>query len=252
MKQTFQRRIFIQRLLTFGIIGALPPEATRMMAAARKTEDSPLTVLFQGDSITDGGRQREGSDLNHMMGQSYPYLVSGRLGYDHPQPQTTFVNRGISGNTVDDLLGRWQTDAIDLRPDVISILIGVNDLDRFMQGAKEHSADRFEASYRALLTMTREKLPKTRLVLLEPFIFPVGRIGDNWTRYSTELLVRQKIVRRLASDFDTRFIPLQDVFNEKLSHPSAAYWIWDGIHPTPAGHELLAREWVRSFMKFKP
>ena len=246
MKQTFQRRIFIQRLLTFGIIGALPPGTTRMMAAARTTEDSPLTVLFQGDSITDGGRQREGSDLNHMMGQSYPYLVSGRLGYDYPQPRTTFVNRGISGNTVDDLLGRWQADAIDLRPDVISILIGVNDLDRFMQGRQDKSADRFEKSYRELLSLTREKLPGVQLILIEPFLLAVGRIADNWEGYSTELAVRQKIVARMAAEFNAQFIPTQGVFNNALSQAPAEHWIWDGIHPTPAGHELLAREWLRS------
>jgi lysophospholipase L1-like esterase len=241
MNSHLQRRTFLQRLMALGVLGT---SAFETMAARSVRQPDGLTFLFQGDSITDGGRWREGSDLNHIMGQSYPYLISSRLACDYPRRQLRFINRGISGNTVADLLDRWQPDAIDLKPDVISILIGVNDLDKFLRGDKDHSADQFEKRYRALLTLTMEKLPRARLILLEPFVLPVGRIGGDWDRYSSEVLVRQKIVRGIAADFHAEFVPCQRAFNHALHEAPADYWIWDGIHPTPAGHELLAREWL--------
>jgi lysophospholipase L1-like esterase len=245
MNSNLQRRTFLQQLAALGILGTSPFEASRTMAAPPYPKPDGLTVLFQGDSITDGGRWREGSDLNHIMGQSYPYLISSRLAYDNPRRQLRFINRGISGNTVADLLGRWQPDALDLKPDIVSVLIGVNDLDRFLQGDKNHAADQFDKRYRSLLSLTRDKLPKARLILWEPFLLPVGRIAAGWDRYSSELAVRQKIVREIASDFSAEYIPCQQAFNNVLREAPAEYWIWDGIHPTPAGHELLAREGVR-------
>jgi lysophospholipase L1-like esterase len=243
MNSNLQRRTFLQRLGALGLLGTLSFETIKTMAAPLFPKADGLTILFQGDSITDGGRWREGSDLNHIMGQSYPYLLSSRLAYDYPRRRLKFINRGISGNTVADLLGRWQMDAMDLEPDVISVLVGVNDLDRFLQGDKKHSAEEFEKGYRALLSLTRDKLPKARLILGEPFLLPVGRIAGSWDRYNGELAVRQKIVRGIAVDFKAEFVPCQRAFNNALGDAPADYWIWDGIHPTPAGHELLAREW---------
>jgi lysophospholipase L1-like esterase len=253
MNSNLRRRTFLQRLAALGILGTSSFEAIRAKAAPPHPQAATLhphpdglTILFQGDSITDGGRWREGSDLNHIMGQSYPYLLSSRLTYDYPQRRLKFINRGISGNTVADLLGRWQPDAIDLQPDIISILVGVNDLDRFMQGDKDHAADQFEKRYRGLLSLTKDKLPKARLILCEPFLLPVGRIAASWDRYSSELAVRQNIVRQIAAEFNAEYIHFQRAFNKALNEAPADYWIWDGIHPTPAGHELLAREWLRS------
>lgn len=246
MNPNLQRRTFLQRLAAVGILGTSPFEAIKTMAAPLYPKPDGLTVLFQGDSITDGGRWREGSDLNHIMGQSYPYLISSRLTYDYPRRQLRFINRGISGNTVADLLDRWQPDAIDLKPDILSVLIGVNDLDRFLQGDKDHAADQFEKRYRALLSLTKDKLPKTQLILSEPFLLAVGRISGHWDQYNSELTVRQKIVRGIAADFNAKYIPCQQAFNNALREAPADYWIWDGIHPTPAGHELLAREWLKT------
>lgn len=233
-------------MFALGVLTTASGGAAGATAAPRGAKGDGLAVVFQGDSITDGGRWREGSDLNHIMGQSYPYLLSSRLAYEYPGRQLSFINRGISGNTVTDLHGRWQTDAIDLQPDILSILVGVNDLDHFMQGQQDHAADEFEKTYRDLLSSTREKLPNVRFIILEPFLLAVGRIADNWERYSTEMAVRQKIVRGLASAFNAKFVPLQKPFNDALSKAPADHWIWDGIHPTPAGHELLARQWLRS------
>jgi len=252
MNSSLQRRTFLQRLVAIGILGTAPGEAIKTVAAPRYTKRDGLTILFQGDSITDGGRWREGADLNHIMGQSFPYLLSSRLACDYPRRRLRFINRGISGNTVADLLDRWQPDAIDLQPDIISVLIGVNDLDRFMQGDIAHAADQFEKTYRALLSLTKDKLPKARLILCEPFLLPVGRIAASWERFSTELAVRQKIVGQIASAFNAEYIPCQQSFDNALHEAPADYWIWDGIHPTPAGHEILAREWLRGSLVIDP
>jgi lysophospholipase L1-like esterase len=253
MNSNLGRRTFLQRLVALGILDTTPGKAIKAKAVKKRpappySKPDGLTILFQGDSITDGGRWREGSDLNHSMGQSYPYLLSSRLGYDNPKRGLKFINRGISGNTVADLLGRWQPDTIDLQPDILSILIGVNDLDHFMRGDKDHAADQFEKRYRTLLSLTKDKLPKTRLILGEPFLLPVGRIRESWQQYGSEVAVRQKIVQQIAFDFHTEYIPFQQAFNKSLHEAPADYWIWDGIHPTPAGHELLAREWLKRLL----
>src|SRR5690348_11537806 len=99
-------------------------------------------VLFQGDSITDGGRQRTGSDFNHIMGQDYAYMIAGDLGLRFPERNLVFLNRGISGDRVADLIARWQTDAIALHPNLISILVGINDTEA--TGERGETAAQFE------------------------------------------------------------------------------------------------------------
>lgn len=202
-----------------------------------------LTILFQGDSITDGGRGRT-EDLNHILGHSYPYLIAGKLGYRHAEERPLFINRGISGNRVSDLYARWNEDAISLKPDVISILIGVNDAWRIMSGLPSGATDRFERAYRHLLAETREVLPDARLVLCEPFILETGATADNWEGWSRKLGHYREVVRQLSADYGAVHVPLQDAFNRAASRTDAAYWLWDGVHPTAAGHTLIAEEWM--------
>lgn len=204
-----------------------------------------FTFLFQGDSITDGNRSRN-NDWNHVMGHGYAYLIASRLWYDHPAKNFHFFNRGISGNKVSDLAARWQTDTLDIKPDVLSILVGVNDLNSLYNKEESHpvTATEYEAGYRALLQRTREQLPSTRLVLCEPFLLPVGKVKDNWQAWSSEMDRRQAIVRQLAGEMGAIFVPLQEQFNKACAKAPANYWIWDGIHPMPAGHELMARQWL--------
>ncbi|GBG10042.1 hypothetical protein PAT3040_04750 [Paenibacillus agaridevorans] len=208
-----------------------------------------LTVLFQGDSITDGGRGRN-EDLNHIMGHSYPYLIASKLGHQHAEARPRFINRGVSGNRVSDLYARWNEDAISLKPDVLSILIGVNDASRIVNGLPSGVTDRFERAYRHLLEETREVLPDTKLVLCEPFILEAGTLADNWGSWSRKLSEYREVVRQLSGEFGTVHVPLQDAFDQAASRTDAAYWLWDGVHPTAAGHALIAGEWLAAVKLF--
>jgi lysophospholipase L1-like esterase len=248
------RRKFIKGVLAggalatgFPAVGLGMSSAYRPGFVARKDpEDGKgFTFLFQGDSITDGGRGRN-NDWNHVLGQDYAYLIASRLWYDHPSKDFHFFDRGISGNKVSDLAARWQQDTVDIKPDLLSILVGVNDLNSFFNknDPAPVNAEAFETGYRALLQQAKEQLPAARVVVCEPFLLPVGKVKTDWAAWSTEMAIRQKITKQLAADTGALYIPLQDAFNEACRRAPADYWIWDGIHPMPAGHELIARRWI--------
>jgi lysophospholipase L1-like esterase len=196
-------------------------------------------ILFQGDSITDGNRGRN-TDPNHILGHGYQALIASRYGANLPERHLTFINRGISGNTVASLARRWQTDTIDLKPDLLSILIGVNDLNF---GVK---AEQYEQQYDQLLADTIKALPNVRLVLGEPFGLPVGGKKNIWEKYRADLAARQAIVAKLGEKYHAPVIHFQKMFDDAAKRAPADYWIWDGVHPTYAGHQLMADEWVRT------
>ncbi|WP_433749703.1 SGNH/GDSL hydrolase family protein [Paenibacillus amylolyticus] len=204
---------------------------------------SPSVILFQGDSITDGGRSRN-DDPNHFLGHGYAYLISSKLGMELAGKHKTFYNRGISGDRASDLYARWNEDTISLKPDLISILIGVNDAWRTMNGEPSGVTDRFGRAYRHLLEETREVMPDTGLVLMEPFILNTGATAEKWEAWETYIGQYQKLAQGLAEEFGAVWVPLQQTFNDALKQADAAYWLWDGVHPTAAGHELIARQWL--------
>jgi len=201
-------------------------------------------LLFQGDSITDMKWGRNQKDRNHYLGHSYVYLIAARLGVDLPQAQLEFFTRGMSGHTVGDLRKRWQKDAIDMKPDLLSILIGTNDVGHSPGGV---NLAKWEADYRYLLETSRKANPALRLVLLDPFILPSGRYSDEEAykkrRKQTALLL--PVVQKLAADYNAIHIKTQDIFDAAANATSPEQWIWDGIHPLPQGHELIARDWIQ-------
>ncbi len=196
-------------------------------------------ILFQGDSITDGNRGRN-EDPNHVLGHGYVFLIGADAGAGVPERGLTFLNRGISGNRVADLAKRWQADTIDLRPTLLSILIGVNDLNGGVP------LDEFERGYDELLARTVQALPNTRLVLCEPFALPVGKKKDGWEAYRAQLIERQQAVARLATKYGATLVHFQRAFDEATQRAPAETWIWDGIHPTYAGHRIMADAWLRA------
>ena len=202
-------------------------------------------VLFQGDSITDGGRQRTGSDLNHTMGQDYAYLIAARMGADFPESHLLFLNRGNSGNKVSDLAARWQDDALALKPGVLSILIGVNDVGHDLNESGEVSFGQIEQTYDKLLTDTERALPGVKIVLCEPFILPGRGTSARWNDWQAAMARMRDIVRKLAAEHKLPVVHFQKVFDDALKRAPADYWIWDGVHPTYAGHQLMADEWMR-------
>ncbi len=243
--QTNQRRKFIKSIASIGALAAMP---NVFASPASSVQQPGYTVLFQGDSITDGNRTRN-NDWNHVMGHGFAYLVASRLWYDYPARGLHFFNRGISGNKITDLAARWQTDALDLKPDLLSILIGINDTAAFIGGDMNFTAEKFEDNYRQLLQQTKQALPNVELVLCDPFILEAGNIKTHWDKYLPEVQKRQQIVAKLAEEFGAIHITFQKNFDKALSRAPADYWIWDGIHPMPAGHELMAREWIKQVKK---
>lgn len=201
-------------------------------------------VLFQGDSITDMARGR-GADPNHVLGHSYVFLIAAKYGAAFPELDVDFVNRGVGGSTVLDLEKRWQKDALDLRPDVLSVLIGVND-------NKGVPVDQYEKVLDKLLADARAANPKVKLVLGEPFGLPVGPRKDSWDEWNGGLAKRREVVAKLAKAHGAALVRYQRVFDEAVKRAPADYWIWDGVHPTYRGHQLMADEWVRTVREFWP
>lgn len=192
---------------------------------------SGARILFQGDSITDGNRGRS-ADPNHILGHGYVFITAARHGAGFPSDRLDFMNRGISGHTVLDLEKRWKTDTLDLKPDILSVLIGVND------DARSVPLDQYERVYDALLAQARAANPALKLVLCEPFVKHEGAIPDSMIR-------RQAIVASLAKKYGAALVQFQKVFDEASKRAPADYWIWDRVHPTYRGHQLMADEWER-------
>jgi lysophospholipase L1-like esterase len=245
------RRDFIKCAGLSGVAAvALPNLADSFLDNSVSFDKQKISVLFQGDSITDGNRSRN-NDWNHVLGHGYAYLLASRLLFDNIGKNYMFYNRGISGNKVSDLYNRWIADAIDLKPDLISILVGINDVNAFVYGDAEATIENFESCYRQLLDCTKNSLPDTKLVLCEPFFFPFGRASVKTEVWKEQVKLRQDILRKLVKDYSTYFVPLQKPFDDACTKAPQEYWVWDGIHPMPAGHELIAREWLKVFNKIE-
>ncbi len=202
------------------------------------------TILFQGDSITDAGRARE-PDLpaNTGLGAGYPGLVAAALLSREPARGYQILNRGISGNRVVDLYARWKVDALNLKPDLISILIGVNDTWHEFNNRNGVELDRYRQVAHMLLQWTHQVLPSTRIVLCEPFVLPVGAVTKEWL---PEIRARQAVCAELSEEFGAPLVLFQAMFDEAVKEAPAEYWLRDGVHPSLAGHMRMADLWLRT------
>lgn len=210
-----------------------------------KMAETPI-VLFQGDSITDGGRNRSITAANDPagLGVAYPLQVLQMLVAPKPFLSIKVYNRGVSGNTVADLRDRWQADTLDLKPTILSILIGVNDVWHTIgKTPADEVVATYESGYTALLDRTRAALPDTRIVVLEPFVLRTGAVTDAWFPEFDQL---RAACRRVSDHAGAQFIGLHEMFQERAARTSPAYWAADGVHPTAAGHEAIAREWINA------
>lgn len=203
-----------------------------------------MRVLFQGDSITDASRSRE-TDNNPGLG--YPNLIKSQLMFEYPG-EYEFFNRGISGNRITDLIARMKIDMINLKPDVMSILIGVNDVWHEISEANGVRADLYEDMYNLLIAELKSALPDLRIMIMEPFVLEGPATTENWDVFNTEVKLRAEAARRVAEKNGLEFIPLQDKLDEACKMMPVEYWLRDGVHPTSAGHELIAREWLKTFL----
>lgn len=204
------------------------------------------TFVFQGDSITDGARGRS-EDKNHILGHGYVFLIAAQLGARLAEQQPVFHNRGVSGNRVVDVYARWEEDALALAPDVLSILVGINGAPTPSRGSRGIAVPKFETVYRLMLDEAMARNPALRVVLCDPFVLPVGARQEHWRDWEREVCARREVVARLAEEYGAARVCCQDVFDQVLGRAPAEYWLWDGVHPTWAGHQLLADAWLAAF-----
>ncbi len=205
------------------------------------------TILFTGDSLTDGNRYKnpeQAWDLNHQIGHSYVYVINAMLGSQYPERDYHFVNRGISGNRIIDLYARVEKDLLDLCPDVVSILVGVNDGPSEWKQGRFTSAEKYAWLYRRMLDEVRQELPDVKLVLCEPFVCKAGKLVKEYEKWYTCMKEYAYVLREIAKEYQAIFVPLQDLFDEACQKKESTYWCWDGIHPTENGHGLIARQWM--------
>ena len=208
------------------------------------------TILFQGDSITDCGWDRK-DPLS--LGIGYARLVAAELGFDNPS-EYTFYNRGISGNRIVDVYARIKADIINLKPDYMSILIGVNDVWHEIDHRNGVDAEKFEKIYAMLLEEVREACPDTKLLLMAPFVVegPSTRTTEErpnrFETFRAEVDKRIAAVDRLGEKFNLPVLHLQEKFDACIAkNNEPTYWVRDGVHPTVYGHEMIAREWLAWF-----
>jgi lysophospholipase L1-like esterase len=204
---------------------------------------SGATVLFQGDSITDAGRDYW--DLGDL-GAGYEAMVSEWFSGKHPETDVVFVNRGVSADRIRDLKERWQEDCLDLKPDVVSILVGINDAFAGLFWDEPTSIESFEADYASVLELTRANLD-AQLVLMEPFLLPVS---EDVLPFMADVDSRSRVVGKLAKEFGAVLVPLGSIFAEAAKLEAPKFYSLDGVHPTQAGHELIARSWLKSTESF--
>lgn len=204
-------------------------------------------VLFQGDSITDCGRNREPGqnpfDLKDL-GQGYPAKIAELWKVRFPDRGVRFVNRGISGNRTGDLLERYEKDFTALKPDLVSILIGINDTWRRYDRNDPTETAVFESRYRTLLTKLKRDLPNAGIVIIEPFLLNSLPERNLWRE---DLDPKIQVVRSLAREFADVFVPMDGVFvSYAVKGVADSEMSADGVHPTPLGHAIIASEWLKA------
>ena len=235
-------------VLAFLTLALLTHPSCTLQGVARA--DTPFsagtTVLFQGDSITDAGRSRQPAHADtpneaRGLGRGYASFAAASILTTAAPEDVRVFNRGISGNKVFQLAQRWQEDCLDLQPDIVSVLIGVNDIWHTRNGNYDGTPAIYERDYDTLLQRTRDALPGVQLVVCEPFVLMCGAVDDSWF---PEFDKYRAASRRVAAKHGAVFIPFHSMFTEALAHHPAEHWARDGVHPTRAGAALMAKTWL--------
>ena len=246
--QNNNRRNFIRKAALGGLMvvsipeilsAAMPPSGVK-----KNTLIKDNVILFQGDSITDSGRNKEDNSYNNprALGSGYPMLTGAALLEKFASQNLKVYNKGISGNKVYQLAERWDKDCLDIKPDILSILIGVNDIWHKLNGQYNGTVEVYRNDYIALLERTKKALPNVKLIICEPFaVRGVKAVDDKWY---PEFYDYQKAAREIATRFKATFVPYQKIYDEAQKQAPGAYWTGDGVHPTLAGAQLMARAWL--------
>ncbi len=202
-------------------------------------------VLFQGDSITDANRRRgrKGPNDPAALGHGYVFHTAAELMRRYPELNLQIYDRGISGDKVYQLADRWERDCLDLKPDVLSILVGVNDYCHVHFHGFGGTLPEYVRDYDILLERTREHFPDVKLILGEPFLLEAGDITAEHVQAITGY---RDAARKLAEKYLAVWVPYQQVFFDALDRAPAEYWAPDGVHPTLAGHMLMSKAWLEA------
>ena len=210
-----------------------------------------LRYLFQGDSITDANRVDIDEGVGScLFGYGYPILLASEYLKSH-KGKIEFINKGVSGDRIVDLYARIKDDIINLKPDIMSILIGVNDVWHELSVQNGVEAQKFEMIYSMLIEEVKEALPDIKIIMLEPFVLKGPATEENWDEFYSETKLRAQSVKEVAVEYGLSFVSLQDKFNEATNDTETTYWLADGVHPTPAGHNLIAKALSDEFEKIK-
>lgn len=203
-----------------------------------------MKILFQGDSITDAGRNRE--DYHHL-GYGYPKYAAAKLKAKMPSTDFEFIDLGISGHKVEDLKNRWQTDCVDIAPDLMSILIGVNDTWHHADDKSWIPNDVFEADYRYILEEAR-KIPNIKIIIMEQFLLPNPAIEF----FREDIDPKIQIVRKLAKEYADAFIPLDGLlaaYSLGIEDKASMSGGGDGVHPSPVTADFIGGLWADAAYK---
>lgn len=214
-------------------------------------------IVFWGDSITDSLRdqqlEKDATGYSRITGSGYVRLIEASLGFDYPR-QYEILNKGISGDRIVDLYARIKRDIINLKPDVISILVGINDVGHEIAHNNGVDAEKFELVYNLIIQEIQKALPNVKIMILEPFVLPGictednEKYPDRWATFSAETRLRQLAAKAVAQKYGLIFVPLQEAFERaNATVGEKGYWLGDGVHPKASGHELIKRKWLEAF-----
>jgi len=246
------RRNFLKTtsLASVGILGIPRIVSAAFAKETTKTKkvviDKDDVILFQGDSITDSGRKRDDTSFNvaEALGSGYAMIATSELLLKYAGKNLKVFNRGISGNKVYDLAERWDKDCLDIKPNVLSILIGVNDFGNFIIGKYNGTIETYRNEYTKLLDRTKQKLPDVKLIIGEPYaVTGIKAVDEKWFPGFNEYRAAAKEIAEL---FDAVFIPYHAIYNIAQKEAPGVYWTYDGVHPTLAGANLMAHAWVEA------
>jgi len=247
MENQNNRRNFLKKAALGTLMAASIPEilSASFVTPVKKryTLTNDNVILFQGDSITDAGRNREETGFNNSaaLGGGYAMLAAAPLLEEYSELNLKIYNKGISGNKVFQLAERWDKDCIELKPDILSILIGVNDIWHKLNGQYTGTVEVYKKDYIALLERTKAAIPHVKLIICEPFAVKGVRAVDE--KWYPEFYDYQKAAKDIAAKFDAVFIPFQKIYDEAQELAPGVYWTGDGVHPTLAGAQLMAQAW---------
>ena len=204
-------------------------------------------ILFQGDSITDTGRSRQAVGPNHPegLGYGYPRLISDHLMGGYPEHFLQIYNRGVSGDRIRDLAHRWENESLRLLPNILSILIGVNDTWNYLYMGMGSSPDDYKDVYQNILQDTLIRLPDIHFVLCEPFVLITGEVTSEWM---DDINQRREFVKNLANEFNGVFVPFQSELDKSALDIPPHKLLDDGVHPTDLGHRVLADCWIKTVL----